>query len=665
MKKIAKIIGKSFLTIILLLGFLTSGGQNIVTLQPDQTSLVIGATVTFPIYVTSTLNQAVFYVSYNKEVLTPFTTGFISDLYTGFTITGNNPFFNDSTSFVSVEEPNFNMIPLNGTVELLKLNFTYKGGTTVMHLRKSPDLPSNHRCKLLDDNGSQITPVTYIDATMGGIVSVYSISGGGSWNDVNIWKLQNDNPGVIPHSGLNAFITGDPVIINSTARAKALTVNAAGHLTLNSGISLTTTGGFTIESGGSFIDNNTGSSITANVKRDLPGNWNPGVTSYQSHLISSPVASQSNSIFAGSLMNKWNEVTPNWDPLTLPYINMAVGVGYALSPLNPGYTSTFSGVMNTGDKTVGVTKTGSGTYSGYNLVGNPYPSPINWNSSVGLDNVGVTAWVWNNAGNYIASNQGNGAVIASLQGFFVQASAAGSVTFTNAARTHNAATFYKSAVNDLLTLRVDGNNYWDQTQVSVNPEATAAFDVNYDARKFGEDIGQPQIYSLIPSETLSINTLPDLNWSSVIQLGFKAGTAGNFVMTAFDLESFPSSTQFYLEDLVANKVQNLKMNQVYNFSGEPGQPEHRFNLHFAPVGMNEGKTASGIRIYSSEKTVYVNVSKELKGNIIVYNMLGSEITRAAIQSLAINKISLDVPSGFYLVKVDGDSSSSAEKVFIR
>jgi hypothetical protein len=87
-------------------------------------------------------------------------------------------------------------------------------------------------------------------------------------------------------------------------------------------------------------------------------------------------------------------------------------------------------------------------------------------------------------------------------------------------------------------------------------------------------------------------------------------------------------------------------------------------LHFSPVGMSDNKH-SGLKIYSVEKTVYVNVTSEMKGNIIVYNLLGSEITRKPVQSNTLNKINLDVPTGFYLIKVEGDNSSSAEKVFIR
>jgi len=676
MKKIAKIIGKSVLTIILMLGFIASGGQNIVTIQPDQTSLTPGEVVVVPITVTATFESAEFYIAYDRDVLmpaSPFTTS-VDSRFQNPTVNSNwKPSLNPSgIAYISLYS--VDGVDLTMTAEpLLSARFIYCGGSSSLHFRTALDPPTvpPSVSKLYDEFGTYLTPVTWIDATMSGsgFLTVKSAAAGGLWKNATTWRLADGvtavPAGFQPTGNVNTIITGTVVTADAIARAKDLTINAAGQLTLNTGISLTPTGTFTIESGGSFIDNNTSTTLNAGVKRDLPGNWIPGNTLYQSHLISSPVANQSNSIFFGSLMNQWNEATQYWDPLTMPYITMGVGTGYALSPLNPGYTSTFSGVVNTGNKVVNVTKTGATPSSGYNLVGNPYPSPINWNSSVTLTNVGPTAWVWNNAGNYIASNQGGGTVIAAMQGFFVQATAAGSVTFTNAARTHSAATFYKSTVDNLLTLKVEGNNYWDRIQVSVNPLATAGFDADYDARKLAGSSDAPQIYSVIPGEQLSINTLPDLSGSPVIQLDFKAGTQGSFILTASDVESFPSATEFYLEDLIANKVQNLKANSIYNFTATPGQPEHRFNLHFSPVGMDDNKTSSGIKIYSSEKTVYVNVTKELSGSIIIYNLLGTEIISKPIQSLAINKINLDVPSGFYLVKVDGNNATSAQKVFIR
>jgi hypothetical protein len=57
----------------------------------------------------------------------------------------------------------------------------------------------------------------------------------------------------------------------------------------------------------------------------------------------------------------------------------------------------------------------------------------------------------------------------------------------------------------------------------------------------------------------------------------------------------------------------------------PGQGEHRFNLHFNLVGIPGPTEAThDIQIYSSQKDVYVSIPFEMKENIIVYSLPGSQ-----------------------------------------
>jgi hypothetical protein len=91
----------------------------------------------------------------------------------------------------------------------------------------------------------------------------------------------------------------------------------------------------------------------------------------------------------------------------------------------------------------------------------------------------------------------------------------------------------------------------------------------------------------------------------------------------------------------------------------------RFNLHFSPVGIPE--IASGkINFYSKLKDVYVNIPTSMHGNIVIYNLLGSEVANQVIQGNTLNRISLNSsPTGYYIVKVIGDGGITAGKVFIQ
>jgi len=652
-----------------------------VTLSPDISGLSVGDIVHIPVRLTTQTgpNQPIasagIFVDYSQSVLSPLGPDGYTPTFAGvFTY---NPFYSTNRLYLAWESSTGNNVTLSNT-QIATLDFIYTGGTsTTMHLRRAPDV--GNLCSFISATLGTVPISSFVDNTVSGAATgtytLHSLAVGGpmDWNDQFAWQ-----EGKTPSIAADVIITGEEmqIFVNDpnypfTPTCNNLTINPTGHLTVNTAVTFAVAGNMDIQGDatgtGSFIDLGiTTVSGTTTVQRFMTGNWVYPSTTYQSHLVSSPVASQSNNIFDGSLMNKWNEVTQNWDPLTLPYIIMGVGTGYAVGPVLPGITATFSGVLNTGNKNIGVTNTGAATFTGYNLLGNPYPSAINWDAGFTIPPVvDPIAWVWNGAGSYISYTQAIGGVIGAEQGFFVHATGTGTVTFTNDIRTHSPYVFFKSTINDLLTLKVEGNDFWDQTQLHVNSLSTAGYEAQYDATKLMGSPDAPQIYSMLPDEQLSINSVPDLIGSPVIQFGFSAGSVNNFTLTASGIELFASSTEFYLEDLVANKVQNLRTSPVYNFAAAPGEPEHRFNLHFSPVGIQDNKTASGIKIYSSEKTVYVNIATELKGNIVIYNMLGSEITRTGIQSLSINKINLDVPSGFYLVKVDGDSNTSTAKVFIR
>jgi hypothetical protein len=665
-----------------------------IKLGGTRTGLNPGDTLRVPLYLTGTgiFNGSV-YFNYDQSVLAPQASLFKQFFFPTYGLSGiPNPDY--ATGIYSYDfqsnDIQHSLPPM--TDQLIGyFCFIYIGGTsgtTTIHLRRSPD--PNPVCGFWNLTGARITILNYsADFSISGstgisAITLSSLSTGGpfDWDDPNAWIASSGSPntGILsPATCFNVFVTGDEVDINGTtpgpARCNNLTINSGGKLTVDpnlyGSIVLSPAGTFTIQSGGSFIDND-GNTLTATVNRYVTGDWVPGSTTYHAHLITSPVSLQSNIIFWGSIMNQWSETSQTWVPLTVPYITMGVGVGYDLSPANPGITAAFSGALNTGDKSVsGLTLSGNPStgWYGYNLVGNPFPSAMNftptYQTAYNFTNVEAKAWVWNGAGAYLPYEMSlGGGVIGSEQGFFVHVtSGTGSLTLPNAARTHNSS-FYKSTISDLLTLRVDGNNYWDQSQVYVNSQATTGYDAEYDARKLMGSADAPQLYSITPDYDLSINTLPSLDANNVIPFGFLPGASGTFVITASGMETFPSGQDFYLEDILTSQVQELNTNPVYTFTAAPGQQEHRFNLHFTPLGINEA-TGSNIRIYSSEQTIYVNIPFALRGDIIVYNVMGVELARKAIIGNSLNVLNTGLNTGYYIVKVLGDTQSTSSKVFIR
>ena len=124
---------------------------------------------------------------------------------------------------------------------------------------------------------------------------------------------------------------------------------------------------------------------------------------------------------------------------------MTVGSGYLVA-YPADLTKAFTGALNDGAISPALTYTLAGS-SGWNLVGNPYPSAIDWDmvsSMTGLDNA---VYVWDNANqNYKEWVAGVGdltdGIIPAMQGFFVKANAASpTLTFQNSQRVHSGSAY--------------------------------------------------------------------------------------------------------------------------------------------------------------------------------------------------------------------------------
>lgn len=681
MKKIATFVGLPILTLFFVLWSGFAVGQTSASLQPDQTSLVPGQIVLVPVIVTSTFESAYLYITYDKDVLTP-ASPFFTGVAPDFSITASSPNYSTVTSHIALGSVDFSNHTLAGT-SLVTLRFIYNGGSTSLHMRTG-EVPDASNSKFFDDFGDQVTPYTYQDATMSGTgyLTVKSVLSG-LWKTATTWNLMDNSPvptGFVPTGNVITNISSaTTVTIDASARAKDLTINQGGQLTVNAAIPLAVTGNMLIESNaagvGSFLNNGTlAVTGTTSAQRWVTANWSVGFPNAATiwHYVASPVSGATLGTFTGSLLNKWNEPLERWDTLTLPLsLPLVPGVGYGLAKHTPDGVVTFTGGVLNNDAfyAPAITYTAGGN-PGWNLLGNPYPCAISWDA-ITSSNVGGAVYTWNGATlNYVSYSGGigglTGGIIPAEQAFFVQATGASpTISMPASARQHSVAPIYKNTVENLLTLKVKGNEATeDYAFIHFRTDATTGFDAEFDAYKLFGMESAPQLYSITPSDILSINCLPDVSSQPVVAMGLKVGVNEIYTLTASDLESFTTGSGIFLEDVQTSYVQDLTVNPVYSFTAAPGDDVHRFNIHFSPVGVSE-KRASDINIYSAGHTVYVNIPSDINGNIVIYNLLGSEITRKSIQSNSLNKINLDVPLGYYLVKVDGNSATAAGKVFIR
>ena len=366
---------------------------------------------------------------------------------------------------------------------------------------------------------------------------------GSTDNDWN--KSTNWSPDGVPYISTSVTIpdvTNDPVIfqaISSPAQCNDMTLQTGAVLTIDPGKALTVNGiltntagttGLVVKSGASLIESTTG--IPATVECVIAGNeW---------HLISSPVSDALSGMFMDKYLQKHTESTnlfTDINQLTQPLTPVQ---GFALYDAT-GFTTQYTGILNAGTQSIALTRTDAGPGSGWNLIGNPYASSIDWDAGSGWTKTNVDNATYihvNNAtwASYVGGIGTNGGTryIAPGQGFFVSVGTTGSgtLTMTDAVRKHNATPFFKDAVANLVRLQISGNDYTDEAVIRFLPQATTEFDGEFDAHKFFGDIAEAaQLYSM-GSTPMAINTIPE---TSTVPLGMKVSTEGIYTIAATEV----------------------------------------------------------------------------------------------------------------------------------
>lgn len=512
---------------------------------------------------------------------------------------------------------------------------TNNGGGSYKGVIFEWDPDNNSIVKLQDFNGNNGSSPVY---TSFAIYNVMILSS--DWTglvDNNWFNAGNWNQG-IPESYTNVTIPSD----------------VANYPTLETPASCAS---ITIESGASFIGAEYLTVVTATVKHDIADS--------QYHYLSSPVGAASFAdVFSGSLTT-WAK---RWDPLTGSWVwqtslnSFLPGAGYAVTTSTPAITGNFVGSLNKTD----VTSTLSNAFGGWNLLGNPFQSAVNWDDFIKDAGVSASVAFWTGS-NYLYWNGtvGFGGIIPAETGFFTSTTIDGStITIPLTSRLHSVVPFYKEDVSNALELRANGNNESDQMFVHFNDDATAAYDNQFDARKLFGEAFAPQLYSIISNEVLAINELP-MAGNEVVDLGFSCNTDGNYSITTAGIESFDESTPILLEDMQAGITQDLRLNPVYSFSYAAGEDAHRFRLHFVSTTDIRAISNSGLSVFFNDHNLVIGNATSQAGDVFVYDMAGRQLIHTKLSGNLTTSIPMNASTGTYMVKVVTAKSGFNKKVFIR
>lgn len=423
-----------------------------------------------------------------------------------------------------------------------------------------------------------------------------------------------------PFFGHKAIIDGD-LVLTQQLLACELEITANGSLTVQANADVGIVGkitnnatatDFVVENDGRVLQlNSVANEGPATVKRNSSNLWRQDYT-----LWSSPVSAQNLRAFSPqTLYNRFNSYDTalgingdyvqeivNTEDMNTKLFDLAKGYlirmpnNWVINGEGPAapYQGTFTGTLHNGDLNFVLSEANTK----FNLVGNPYASPISiaefW--SINSANIESTLYFYrktngNPGSGYIAHNLMGGsepglpiANIQTGQGFFVTAKT-NTLVFNNSMRTNTGTTnFYKSATSSLeahrfwLTLAKE-NNIVGQTLVGYATGATLNVDNGFDSAYFNDS--PLALTSMIGTNEFSIQgrSLPFVD-TDVVPLGFKTDVAGSFTISLASFDGlFAENQDIFLKDNATNNVQNLKAGD-YTFVTQIGTFNERFEVTY-------------------------------------------------------------------------------------
>ncbi|MDD4426961.1 MAG: choice-of-anchor Q domain-containing protein [Paludibacter sp.] len=515
-------------------------------------------------------------------------------------------------------------------------------------------------------------------------------TGTGPWTDVTRWDT-----GTLPNASSDVFIDGEATI-ESNVEVTSLTVNNGKALTLSPSAQLTVSealtnnGTLTLQSNSSgtatLVTNGTVTGTNYMVEQYLPSqrNW----------YMSSPVASAVRPLRADyPNVEYYDETVTDFSNTALRWVDIAdaatltVGKGYVVYPnASVPKTLTFTGNLNTGDKSVILSRTDSKTSEiGFNLVGNPYPSYLNIDNLQSNPDIEKTYWYrsQNVSGTYVfdtynipsgiqtgLSGKTVSKFIPPMQAFWLRVSegkTSATVDFLNANRGHKDApnNLFRApkaanATNQIFRLTLSNSTaITDEAVIYFNANAVDAYD-SYDSPKMmNNGTTYPNIYTTVGPENAVLNGMSAIPYDVLIPLAVQ-GNAGNYTITSKEFSNFGANDKVYLFDGSSSDYIDFTNGGSYSFDlATSGVSSDRFSVIFTRSGVPTSSNnidMKGVNIFTSNNRIVVSADESNFGKTVyVYNVLGRLIANQTVTGV-LNQIEAQLQPGTYIVKLNSNTS---------
>ncbi|TAF73708.1 MAG: T9SS C-terminal target domain-containing protein [Bacteroidetes bacterium] len=363
----------------------------------------------------------------------------------------------------------------------------------------------------------------------------------------------------------------------------------------------------------------------------------------------------------------------------------------------------FSGIVNQGDINLPVSYTNTSTITadGWNLVGNPYPSEIDWdNGGWTKTNISNAVYLFDpgtsltstttargqyytySGGSCVPAVAGCNSLIAMAQGFYVKATGANPVLSINenakTDATHRA-NFRTEILEDKIGIVVDGNGFMDETLFKLDSNSTNAFNSESDLFKFS-------------NPTLNLSSKSDEGYNLVINkvglssqevefpIEFTSSQNGIYSFTA-NKSIVNQPVDVFLKDKLLNTIEPISGSESYSFTHNTTNSGARFSVVFrkgeieetTKIEENVEKILSVFPNPVTNGILYINLKSKNTENVN-FDLIGLSDGRIIhTEAISIggqnstyefNLNQLSISSGVYLLRARNQSMNQIFKIII-
>ncbi len=345
-------------------------------------------------------------------------------------------------------------------------------------------------------------------------------------------------------------------------------------------------------------------------------------------------------------------------------------------------TLEMTGIINQGRQVMHMQK-GASANQDFNLLGNPYPSPVDigtvlYNAQQSGNVVGGAFYIFNTSlgsgGQYQAISIGTLAA----DPYYLQANSAfqvrtahdgDSLVFNETDKAPDASSYLFKKSTQTTTLNVYDEQYhpWDILNIHFDNNASANEDLKQDALKLS--FGDFSFYSVTDdNKQLAIDARP-FSDEKAIPLGISSNYLQNFIIR-IEQSSVPVGKRLFLHDKLTNNYTEVATGNEYKFSITKNKQSQGDRFELTTNGPAD-ITATSIKVNMVPNPATDNLVVELAqltsntADITVTDMMGSVVLSKHIDQVQQGKVELSLAklaSGNYIVEVRSGKDKVTRKL---